>query len=456
MTIHRRYYWQFAYSLFLIILIPGLLAANTIWLSMRSKDVLNAQVQQEAVLMADTFGASVRAHFGEPAVLQTQIDSILSSNSQVKELTVYRYSDKEFIPLASSSSARMKEKLTGVEGLVAWAKKKSVASLDLMDTTNEQVWSVVTPVTDVNGNGVALLVSKVSMADINTMSQDTFRTASILMFGSIILILLLLVNHFRFVEYAQLFQKMKDLDQMKDDFISVASHELRSPITAVKGYASMLLEGFGGPLNDQGKKYAHSMISSTKRLEDLVADMLDVSRIEQGRMEFNLKEVNVISITEEVADQLRVTAEMKGLKIEHEIPSQQPVVMVDPDRLRQVLFNLIGNAVKYTPKGYIKISYDIGHGKVRILVRDTGVGMTAEARAHLFEKFYRIRNDQTEQITGSGLGLWITRQLIERMKGSITVDSIEGDGSLFTVTFPIYRILEGAMASAVSYTEPTV
>jgi two-component system OmpR family sensor kinase len=89
-------------------------------------------------------------------------------------------------------------------------------------------------------------------------------------------------------------------------------------------------------------------------------------------------------------------------------------------------------------------------------VRDTGVGMTAEARAHLFEKFYRIRNDQTEQITGSGLGLWITRQLIERMKGSITVDSIEGDGSLFTVTFPIYRILEGAMASAVSYTEPTV
>lgn len=455
-TIHRRYYWQFAYSLFLIVLIPALLAVNTVWLMRKSKTVLRQQLQQEVLLMADTFAASVRTHMGDASILQAQIDAILASNNQVKELTVYKYSaNNEFTPLASSSPSKMSEKITNVQELIAWTQKKSVATDDLMPVTNERVLSVVTPVTDSKGEQAALLTSKVSVDQIDGMSQDTFQSAIVMMFGSIMLILLLLVNHFRFVEYAQLFQKMKDLDQMKDDFITVASHELRSPITAVKGYASMLLEGFGGQLNETGKKYAYSMISSTKRLESLVVDMLDVSRIEQGRMEFNMKEVNVISIMEEIADQLRMTGEMKGLKIEHVIPDHQPVVIADADRLRQVLFNIVGNAIKYTPKGYVKMSYVIGHGRVHILIRDTGIGMSPDARAHLFEKFYRIHTDKTEQITGTGLGLWITKQLIERMKGTIVLDSIEGEGTLFTITFPVLRMVEGPMASAVTYTEPT-
>jgi len=164
--------------------------------------------------------------------------------------------------------------------------------------------------------------------------------------------------------------------------------------------------------------------------------LLNVSRIEQNRMKFDLKAVKLDLLISTSLNEIRVEAEQKGIKVEFTPLTPQPNIMADEDRIKQVFINIIGNAVKYTKEGSVTITQKIEGDSIRTFVNDTGIGMSPEAREKLFEKFYRIKNDDTKNVPGTGLGLWITKQIVEKMKGKIFVDSIEGKGSQFTITFP--------------------
>jgi signal transduction histidine kinase len=229
---------------------------------------------------------------------------------------------------------------------------------------------------------------------------------------------------------------------MKDDFVSMASHELKGPVTVIRGYADLLRDQMKGKEenrtnNEENVRLLDNLDQSAMRLNELIDDLLDVSRLEQNRIPIQITETNLELLVESLADQFRVVAHQKGLELVWE-PSHLPSVSADAERVRQILTNLLSNAIKYTPKGKVEIITKVKEDEVWVTVADTGLGISGENLKNLFSKFYRIRNHETQKISGTGLGLWISRELAGRMGGDIIVESIEEVGSHFTLKLKRY------------------
>ncbi|RLC37610.1 hypothetical protein DRH27_03645, partial [Candidatus Falkowbacteria bacterium] len=262
-----------------------------------------------------------------------------------------------------------------------------------------------------------------------------------LLIGTVFIIMLFLFAAVRLWDYALLYNKIKEVDKTKDEFISIASHELRAPVTGIKGHTSMMLDGSLGIINDRVKNSTEMIQLAAERLNVLVEDLLDVSRIEQGRMKIDSEPANISRTIKRAIKELKVQSDIKGIIINYKpFIDSFPLINIDTKRLDQVFINIIGNAIKYTDEGSIDITVEVKNDKfLEIKIKDTGMGMSAKDRARLFEKFYRVQNKKTKGITGTGLGLWISKRLIELMDGSISVDSIEGVGTQFTIQFPIVK-----------------
>lgn len=226
-----------------------------------------------------------------------------------------------------------------------------------------------------------------------------------------------------------------ELEQMKQEIISLSTHELRAPITAIKGYLAMILDGDTGSISSQTKETLVGVMAVNQRLADLVNDLLNVSRIEQGRIKIMLQDVDLSMLITQTIREYQPQAYAKNLKLTFD-DKPIPRVKADPIRIREVLNNLLSNAIKYTLKGSIKISVKKNNQEVICQVKDTGVGISQQDQKKLFEKFYRIKKRETIEVTGSGLGLWITKKLLEMMKGKIWVESEEGKGSTFSFSLP--------------------
>jgi two-component system phosphate regulon sensor histidine kinase PhoR len=302
-------------------------------------------------------------------------------------------------------------------------------------------WLVVMPLKDASGQKQALLSMKLSADVIDTiMAVVLGRSYWVLLLTVVFIVLLLLVNS-RLFEYSILYNKIKEVDAMKDEFISMASHELRTPVTVIRGYATMMLEEADKMgVNQEAKDYLSIIDVSSERLNGLIEDLLNVSRIEQGRLKVNLKEMEVSSIIEETVKEMKLQAETKGLTLSFSPElNTKSLIGADKDRLKQILINIIGNSIKYTPSGSIDVKILNRENNFVVIIKDTGIGMTAKQREHLFEKFYRVKTKQTEEIVGTGLGLWITKQIIELMKGTIMIDSMENVGTQVTLEFPLIK-----------------
>jgi len=235
--------------------------------------------------------------------------------------------------------------------------------------------------------------------------------------------------------------KLWEGDQMKTEFVSIASHELLTPVSAMKGYLSMILDEHIGEIDDQTRDYLDKVYTSAKRLSTLINDLLSASRLEAGRMKVDPQAIDLPKMVSDAVDQLRLSAEAKGLKLMYVKPTGTvPPAWADPDRAVQVIINLLGNAIKYTLKGSVTITITPQVPLKRILVEitDTGIGMSKAQQAHLFEKFYRVASSETTNIQGTGLGLYITKSIIEKMGGTIVLRSTPGKGSTFSFTLPIF------------------
>ena len=230
--------------------------------------------------------------------------------------------------------------------------------------------------------------------------------------------------------------RLKELDQLKSEFVSLATHQIRGPISAIKGYASMLLEGDYGAIEEKAREPIQTIADSSAALAGIVQDFLDVSRIEQGRMKYEFTVFDFGKLARSVAEELAPTIERKGLRVKLEIPDGI-TVHADAGKLRQVIENLVDNAHKYTPRGVITIAVTRRDGAVRLTVSDTGVGMRPEVLPKLFRKFSRAEDASKANLHGTGLGLYVARQLIEAQGGKIWAESEgEGRGSTFTVELP--------------------
>lgn len=233
--------------------------------------------------------------------------------------------------------------------------------------------------------------------------------------------------------------KLKELDKQKTEFLSFASHQLRSPMTAIKGYASMILEGSFGPLEDKARGAVEIILQSTQKLVLVIEDFLNVSRIELGKMKYDKTKTDVKELVIGAVKQFEPTIKSRGLSISTEIDeSDSYVTTVDPGKISQVVSNLIDNAAKYTPKGEIKVQMSKIKDKIQIRVKDTGVGLDSDALNELFQKFNRAGDGSKLNVSGTGLGLYVTQQLVTAHNGKMWAESEgKGKGSTFVVELPI-------------------
>ena len=242
-------------------------------------------------------------------------------------------------------------------------------------------------------------------------------------------------------ELKALNEKLKGLDKLKTEFLSLASHQLRSPLTAIKGYTSMLLEGDFGVITDKQKEAIDRVFQSSSHLAKIVEDLLNVSKIEQGGMKYEMAPFDLAKAANELATDLSVTASKKGLDLKFVSDGHQHVVNGDMEKIRQVILNVIDNAIKYTEKGSITVtvSKDAATGMEHVAVTDTGMGISPEEKDKLFQKFSRGAGGKTNT-GGSGLGLYLAKQISEAHGGSIAIDSPGvGLGSTFSI------LLKGAL-----------
>ena len=242
------------------------------------------------------------------------------------------------------------------------------------------------------------------------------------------------------------------VDRMKTEFVSTVSHELRTPLTAIKGYVDLIVSGQTGPVSEIQQEFLNLVQFSTRRLSSLINDMLDVSRIESGRITMRQESVDYVPLVEQTIRMMQNEAEQKQITLSVRIfgptadgddgeETELPPVIGDSDRITQVLVNLLSNGIKYTPTGgEVTLSVEYEGEFVTTCVSDTGIGISREDQSKLFQKFFRADNSTTREVGGTGLGLAITQAVLEKLHGSIWVESAPQKGSRFFFTLPTVSV----------------
>ena len=244
--------------------------------------------------------------------------------------------------------------------------------------------------------------------------------------------------------------KLRELDLLKSRFLSVATHELRTPLSVILGYNSMLAESLGDRLSEEERTTFSESVAACKRLIRLVNSMLDLNQIQSGKMQMEFARQDLRQVVSGVVALMQSDARRRQIHLALELPARLPRLLLDAERIQQVLINLIGNGLKFTPAGgHIKVAVRQRDSMLEVSVCDTGIGISPTDREYIFDEFSQVsRQAQHRQREGSGLGLAIAKRIIEAHEGSITVASTPGKGSTFRFTLPLHIRQEKAAVSA--------
>lgn len=439
---------QLIYTIVVAILITGAFVFMSERFIGIARDAQDRLINVRVGSLQDSFVSFAKDKINDGEYLNNKIQDILNTNETIKsfrviqkETSVDPLTNKPIIfykVIASNNPDEVNATDENVSFLYTLAASDPAHSVTIeLSDKGERLFRTTRAIADDIGNILGVIVTTQTLSVADLAIQNSIRNTEILLLFIIILVMFLFLRHSKIIDYMDLYKKLQGVDQLKDDFISMASHELRTPLSIIRGYAELANED--PQLSKETKDYLSKIDFSSKELDSLVGDILDVSRIEQGRMSFDLKKINPSEIIQEIVSSLELPAKEKGLNISFDKSQiiDNQYINVDIGRFKQILVNIIGNAVKYTLKGEVIVREYVENGRLYIRVSDTGVGMSEEERKRLFEKFYRIRTKETENIRGTGLGLWITAQMIKQMGGNVSVESIKGVGSHFIVSFLI-------------------
>ena len=429
------------YSLILVFLIPLAFFINTYLINLSYEEDINKITQKKAVLIEDIINNILREQLNDDEKIQTIVENVISKDSEVVSLYVSKPQENKAdtfrIVAANDESLIGKEQGAGFQDNLAWMTPEGIAFLDEND--HERFWKVTKVLKNESDERIGLISMSLSLSGTDALINKTISKSYWVLIITIMVVLLFVSNQVRLFGYALMVEKLKEIDKMKDMFISMASHELRSPLGAIRGYIDFLKDKKEVLADEDAKHYVENISLSIDRLNALVADMLEASRLEGNRMPIEIAQIDSVKIIRESIEEIKPQAEQKGLQLAYNLTGDNPFILADADRLKQVLINLISNSIKYTPAGSVTISTALKNNELAIIIADTGIGISSEDQANLFNKFHRVQNEKTKNIVGTGLGLWITMEIVKRMKGRITVESIEGVGSHFTVYLPIAK-----------------
>ncbi|MGC9348071.1 MAG: sensor histidine kinase [Anaerolineae bacterium] len=234
---------------------------------------------------------------------------------------------------------------------------------------------------------------------------------------------------------------LKELDRLKSEFVSTVSHDLRTPLTTIQGYIELLDRV--GSLNEQQTDFINRALRSLNHITDLISDLLDIGRIEAG-YDLEMRALRMDELVRTTAEAATVQARSQGIHLFIDVPASPLRTWGNARRLRQVLENLISNALKYNrPNGWVNVEARRDEGHIVVSVSDSGIGISAEDQARIFERFYRVQSPETEDVYGTGLGLAIVKSVVEKHKGRVWVESTPGEGSTFAFLLPLHEAPAG-------------
>lgn len=391
-------------------------------------------------ILGDAFSLLAAERLEDPEFLQRTMEKIAEENESLEAFAVTEIIKGENIIIASLSVddiGSLDAENAGVYEDFEGVLKRSSLIIPTREN-GERHWRGYRAILDQGGETVGYIMADISMNRIDDLAERSMIRAYLILALIILAIFFLLIRQARIIDYAALYRRLEEADRMKDDFLAMAAHELRSPLTVIRGYADILKKITG--LSPENREYLERIDISAAGLVSLIGDILDVSRLEQGRMKFELEEVRINEVLAPVVESFKMSAQEKGLALFFESASDVKII-ADAERLKQVMVNVIGNAIKYTKEGEVraKLSTERKKDGKKLVVRvsDTGTGISAEDQAHMFEKFFRVKSEETREIQGTGLGLWITREIVRQMRGEISIESIRGKGTDVVLAFPL-------------------
>lgn len=243
----------------------------------------------------------------------------------------------------------------------------------------------------------------------------------------------------RTAQLEQEHEKLMGMFNLKSEFVSTVSHELRTPLTVIRGNVDIVHDGTAGPLNEKQKSFLEIALNNADRLARLISDILDLSKLETGKMKYRIIKANLNELISQVVKSYEIPASKKGISLEKRLDPTLPLVDIDQDRINQVLCNLFSNAIKFTATGRVSVMSKTQPDSVMVTVSDTGIGIRDEDMCRIFEKFEQVHAEGEVKYEGTGLGLAICKQIIEQTGGKIWAESQYGKGSSFSFTLPIKR-----------------
>ncbi|MCU0653286.1 MAG: HAMP domain-containing histidine kinase [Candidatus Pacebacteria bacterium] len=430
------------YSLVLLVIIPAAFLYNNWFINDRYGEAIDKITLNKELVLSRVINNLMADYFGDPAKLQSIIDKIMrddKDDGDIVEISVLlpKSGEQGFYVAASSNRDDVgKDSLYFTQDALAWSKPVEGVG-GLSNNAAGRFWRYTRVLLTNKSQKAGLIRMSLSLNDPDELVNRVITNSYWILAAIFLFVVLLIANQARFLVFALMVTKMKEVDKMKDTFISMASHELRSPLTAMRGYLELLRDKKDLNLDAEARHYLENIGISVQRLGSLVEDILEVSRIEGNRLPVEISDFDAAVAVSRCIEEIKSQAVQKGLALNWQAPAAPVPVRADESRFKQIIINLVSNAIKYTEKGVVDVTMSAKNGKMALVVADTGIGMSAEDQGKLFQKFYRIKNAKTADIIGTGLGLWITMEIARKMEGNITVESIEGVGSHFTLYLPL-------------------
>lgn len=390
-------------------------------------------LQKERVgLMQDSFVVLLQANNYSIESAQKAITDIASLNPDITKFRITKREDGVFTPVAALTESAVGQSEEASDFYRTAAINGNESLIVEYYESGDRKWQVFRYVGESKG-AEWFIFTELSLARVDTYFSQRENDAKLVLIPIFLLVLLLGWWQMRNTDFRYLYLEAQEANKTRDLFTNMITHELRAPLTAMRGYASMIEES--KDVSYENREHANRMRQSAERLLAIVNDLLEVARIQSGRMQVDLGKVNVSELIQNVIFELKPSANAKSISLQHKGTEDKIEIFSDQKRLHQVMVNLISNAIKYTEKGSVTIELTDKRKTIEIRVKDTGMGISAEDQKKLFAPFFRVNSDSVNNITGTGLGMWITKQLIDILAGTVGVESIKDIGTNIVLTF---------------------